>query len=300
MKNKSKTLLFFGNERLSTGFEPQGAPTLQALIREGYEIKAVIAHHSHTNSRTKRELEIEKVAASHHIPVYLPEKPTDIIDQITAYQPDAAVLVAYGKIIPQPIIDLFPQGIINIHPSLLPLYRGPTPIEQVIREGNKKTGVSLILLTSGMDSGPVFAQEEITLSGSETKFGLSEQLLSTGGTMLIKNLPAILESTLKPTSQDDTKATYTSLLAKKDGWLDITKPAPILEREVRAFFAWPKSRITFRNNDIIVLKSRVVTEKIPGKLIVVCAQNSFLEITELIAPSGKIMGGSDFIRGYLS
>lgn len=298
MKKTSRTLLFFGNERLSTGFEPDGAPTLQALLHAGYEIKAVIAHNSPTSSRSKRELEVERVAKTHNIPVYLPEKPADLTEQLVAYSADAAVLVAYGKIIPKSVIDLFPKGIINIHPSLLPLYRGPTPIEQAIRDGADKTGVSLMQLSSRMDDGPVFAQEEVTVAANITKFELSELLLKRGRDLLIKNLPAILDSRLIPQAQDDQKASYTSLLAKNDGWINPAQTAQTIEREIRAFFAWPKSRTTLYGKNIIILEARVVSEKVPGSLVVECAQNTLLEITKLIAPSGKIISGSDFIRGY--
>lgn len=298
MKKTSKTLLFFGNERLSTGFEPKGSPTLQALLNAKYEIKAIIAHHTTTFSRTKRELEIENIANAHNIPIHLPEQPTDITEQLAAYHADAGILVAYGKIIPQSLIDLFPRGIINVHPSLLPLYRGPTPVEQAIRDGADKTGVSLMLLSSHMDEGPIFAQEELVLTGYETKISLTEQLLELGGKMLIKNLPAILSGSLTTKPQDDLKASYTPLLSKDDSWLDPAKTAQALEREIRAFFSWPKSRINLHGKNIIVSKARVASEKLPGRLIVECAQNTLLEITELTAPSGKIMSGSDFIRGY--
>ncbi len=298
MTSTSKTLLFFGNERLSGGFEPSGAPTLQALVTAGYTVKAVIAHHGSTHSRTKRKLEIEAVAKTHNIPVLLPAKPADIAAELAGFQAEAAVLVAYGKLISQTVIDLFPKGIINIHPSLLPLYRGPTPIEQVIRDGALKTGVSLMGLTSGMDNGPLYAQQEFTLSGSETKQELTSRLLRAGGELLIKKLPAILDGSLAGKPQDETAASFTSLLAKADARLSPSKNAVELEREVRAFALWPKSKASFFGHDITVLNVRVVTEKIPHALVLECADSSLLEITELVAPSGKTMSGPDFIRGY--
>lgn len=298
MKSMSKTLLFFGNERLSSGFEPGGAPTLQRLVDAGYDVKAVIAHHGQTHSRAKRDLEIEAVAKIYGIPVLLPEKPADIMEKIANFQADAAVLVAYGRLIPQSIIDLFPGGIINIHPSLLPLYRGPTPIEQVILEGAEKTGVSLMRLTAGMDDGPVYDQEELVLSGSETKRELTARLLELGGGMLLKNLPAILDGSLAPKPQSEDRATYTKLLSKADGWLDLAKSAPALEREIRAFQAWPKSKTSLFGHDVIVAKARTVTDKPLKGLVLECAGGSLLEITELVAPSGKTMAATDFIRGY--
>ncbi len=298
MTNISKTLLFFGNERLSTGFEPHGAPTLEALIKAGYKVKAVIAHHSQTHSRTKRELEIESVARVHNIPVFLPEKPADISNELAAFKAEAAVLVAYGKIIPRSVIELFPRGIINIHPSLLPLYRGPTPIEQVLRDGVQKTGVSLMRLGEGMDTGPVYIQKELALTGAETKHELTARALQLGSELLIENLPSILDGSLAPTPQDNSKASYTSLLTKNDGQLAATRPADALERDIRAFETWPKAKLTLFGKPIVVLKARVVANKADNALVIACANNTYLEIQELVGPSGKTMQGADFIRGY--
>ncbi len=298
MTSTSKTLLFFGNERLSGGFEPSGAPTLQALIEAGYNVRAVIAHHNQTHSRTKRQLEIEVIAKAHNIPVLLPEKPADIMAELVDFQAEAAVLVAYGKLIPQAVIDVFPKGIINIHPSLLPLYRGPTPIEQAIRDGVQKTGVSLMGLNSGMDNGPIYAQQEFVLSDNQVKLELTRKLLYAGGELLIKNLPAILDGSLTGKPQDEAAASFTSLLTKVDARLSVSKNAEELEREVRAFALWPKSKASFFGNDITVLKAQVIPEKNPNILVLECADKSLLEITQLVAPSGKTMSGADFIRGY--
>ncbi|PLS81981.1 methionyl-tRNA formyltransferase, partial [Candidatus Saccharibacteria bacterium] len=188
--NKSKRLVFFGNERLSSGFTPAREDSaLQALIANGYDIAAVIAHHGGGTSRSKRELEIESIAKEYEIPVLLPNKPTDIEDELRSFNADAAVLIAYGRIIPERIINLFPRGIINIHPSLLPMYRGPIPIEQAILDGAPKTGVSVMALTKEMDAGPVYVQAEVLLSGDETKFELTRRLFAQGSSLLIQHLP---------------------------------------------------------------------------------------------------------------
>jgi methionyl-tRNA formyltransferase len=300
MKPTSKTLIFFGNERLSTGFQPEGAPTLQALIDNGYDVQAVVSHFTPGTSRRARRLEIEEVATAHNIPVLLPNRLIDIKEELLAYKADAGVLAAYGKIIPQEIIDIFNHGIINIHPSLLPLYRGSTPIEQAILESPTETGVSLMKLVRAMDAGPIFAQEKITLTGTESKQQLTQQLLALGSAMLIKHLPAILAESLTAMPQEEPNATYTRLLTKEDGVLDVTKTATQLEREVRAFQEWPKSRVTVFNTPIIVTKARVVPENTSGKLVIACGHASYLEITELTAPSGKSMSGEAFMRGYRS
>ena len=298
----SKKLIFFGNERLATAVTTT-APTLQALISTGYEIVAVIASHTDSVSRQKRDLEIGLVARSHGIPVILSGK-IDLSTKVKRHQTDAAVLVAFGKLIPQAVIDLFPKGIINIHPSLLPKLRGPTPVETAILDGVTETGVSLMRLSAKMDAGPVFIQKRIAIEGAETKQELADKLLNEGVDLLIKNLPAILEGTLKPKPQIDTQATYTKLFKKEDGVMDFGQPAEILERQVRAYSGWPKSQAKIFGHQVIVTKAHIAKDKKDGNLVMKClpagrqASPSYLEILELVGPSGKTMSGADFLRGY--
>ncbi|MDN5274115.1 MAG: methionyl-tRNA formyltransferase [Candidatus Saccharibacteria bacterium] len=298
MTNSSKPLLFFGNERLVSGLKTTNAPVLTALIEHGYTIAAVVSHHSDGKSRNNRELEVAQVAANHDIPVYLPNRPSEIRDELIALGAEAAILVAYGRIIPQSIIDIFPKGIINIHPSLLPNYRGPTPIESAITNGDKETGVSIMQLTAGMDEGPVYAQTTVPLIGTETKFDLYEKLSDASVELLLKVLPTILDSSLQPTSQDDSKATYCQLLSKSDSQLSPTTfTAAEAERRVRAHLGFPKTKTALLGHDIIITKAHVETEpKTP--LDIECRDGAFLSVDELIAPSGRAMSSEAFLRGY--
>lgn len=296
MTKTSNKIVFFGNERLSSGFEPNGAPTLQALVNAGYSVVAVVANHHEPQSRKARSLGIKDVAQANNIPLLLPQNLKDIQNQLESLKPQLGVLVAYGRMVPQAIINLFPRGIVNIHPSLLPEYRGSTPIEQAILDGKNHTGVSLMQLVKAMDAGPLFGQAHIDLDGTESKVELTQTLLSLGGQMLLEKLPPILEGSLLPTQQKG-EPTYCGLINKADSQLDIKKPAYRLERQVRAYLGWPKSRTTLFGQEVIVTKSRVVVTKTNG-LILACAEETFLEITELIAPSGRRMSGVDFKRGY--
>jgi methionyl-tRNA formyltransferase len=295
---KSSRIIFFGNERLSSGFDPQGAPTLELLIARGYDVVAVVANFEPGRSRNARGLEISTITEQHSIPLLLPQKLADIREQLLQLQPDIGVLVAYGKIIPQSIIDIFPRGIVNIHPSLLPQYRGSTPIEQAILDGAEKTGVSLMQIVRQMDAGPVFAQTPVNLAGNETKQDLTRTLLLRGGEMLAGSLPGIIDGSLAGKPQDESKATYTRLFTKQDSLLDFTKPSIQLEREVRALAGWPKSRATIFGHDVVVLAARVAHNQTDGALVIACANDTYLEITTLTAPSGRAMSGADFVRGY--
>lgn len=295
--NKSKRLVLFGNERLSSGYAPHGAPTLQALIDNGYDVCAIVAHFEAGRSRNARELEIETIAKLRNIPVLLPTKPRDIYDQLVSLHADAGILVAYGRIIPQDVIDIFPYGILNIHPSLLPQYRGATPIEQAILDGASETGVSIMKLVREMDAGPIYAQQHVTLDGTETKQELTDQLLTKGAQMIIDVLPRILEGTLEPKPQDESSATFSSLISKSDGVIDPTKSSEQLEREIRAYAGWPKSRLALFGHQVIVTQARIANSADDGTLVIAC-NPGWLEITELVAPSGKKMTGADFLRGY--
>lgn len=259
MDTGKPTIVFFGNERLATGVSTT-APTLQALLQAGYNIAAVVSHYEKSRSRNARGLEIAVVAAEHGIPLLLPAKPREILDQLQDYQAAIGVLVAYGKIVPQAVIDAFPGGIVNIHPSLLPQHRGPIPIESVILEGAHETGISVMKLVKDMDAGPVYAQTRLSLRGDESKQELADRLLEQGKVALLEALPAIIDGSLQPLPQDDAAATYDSLILKDAGTLEPSKPATQLEREVRAYAEWPKSRIMLGSTPLVVTKAHTLDE----------------------------------------
>lgn len=295
MSSKPK-LVFFGNERLATDIATD-CPTLRALVSAGYDVAAVVTGHNDGTSRNKRPLEIAQVAHAYHIPVVMPEKLSRIEDKLRGFKAKAAVLAAFGQIIPQAILDIFPKGIINIHPSLLPELRGSTPVETAILNGFDQTGVSLMKLVAEMDAGPLYAQRKIFLSGSETKPQLAEKLLAVGSELLMENLADILNGKLEPKVQDETGVTYSRLLTKQDGHLDFKEPVEDIERKIRAFLGFPKSRAKIHGHDVIITKARVAGGQSDGELVIKC-QPGFLEILELTAPSGRIMSGADFQRGY--
>lgn len=307
----SSPLIFFGNERLSTAYDPQGAPVLEALIGNGYTIAAVVSNFEPGRSRKKRALEIEEVAKNHNIPVLLPKKLTEIKEELQAIQPVAGILVAYGKIVPSWLIELFPKGIINIHPSLLPVYRGPTPIEQALLDGLHQTGVSLMQLAPAMDAGPVYAQEKVGILENEQKHELTRKLHETGKQMLLKHLPAILDGTLQPQPQEEAAATYCQLLSKERSILDWNKAAEALAREVRAFTGWPQSKAIFTVNNmqfaIIATraKAHISSSNLqPGeasttnKQLLIGTNHGVLEILQLKVPGKNEVSAAEFIRGY--
>lgn len=305
MKKKSKTILFFGNERLATGVTT-AAPTLRGLIEAGYDVAAVvIAQNPNDKSRSSRQIEIAEMAAAHKIPVVRPHDLLEAKHELATYKAEAAVLIAYGKLIPQPIIDLFPKGIINIHPSLLPLHRGSTPLESVILEGASQTGVSLMKLVAEMDAGPVYAQRKIALGGHETKQELADKLSLIGSKMVLKHLPAILDGSRKPKPQDESAATEDAHITKADSLLDWNKPAARLEREIRAYSGWPRSRSNIGWTKVVVTAARVIEGQglignlyIQNKQLGVYTSQGILIIETLIPVGKKEMSGQAFLAGY--
>jgi methionyl-tRNA formyltransferase len=292
--NISKTIIFFGTDTFS-------AAALRCLIEADYTIGAVITKPDSRSGRGQKVVAplVKQIAAANNIPVWQPTKLTEVAEGIKALGDVVGVLSSYGRIVPQAIIDLFHPGIINIHPSLLPLYRGPSPIETAILNGDDRTGVSIMKLSAGMDAGPVYAQEIYPLDGTETAPELYETLASLGGRMLIETLPSIIEGALLPTPQQN-DAVYCRLLNKEDALLaPSTLTAVQAERHVRAYLAFPKTKLPFKNESVIVTKAHVLTgEQIDKEYIVEFKDASHLVIDELIAPSGKRMSGQAFKNGY--
>ena len=304
--NQSKTILFFGNERLATGVETQ-LPVIKALVSNGYNIGAIIIspQHSKTSSRNPRKLEIADFAKKHKIPLLEPSPLRSAVAQLREYGAVAAVLAAYGKMVPQEVIDLFPRGIINLHPSLLPMHRGPTPIESAILSGDTKTGVSLMQLVSEMDAGPVFYQEELLLSGSEQKQELADRLGKLGAESLIRLLPGIISGELTPTPQQGLPS-YDKRLEAAFAPLDAKKPALILEREIRAFKGWPRSRLNVGTETVIVTSAHVMPKSTyeagqifshNGSLAVATSEGTLI-IERLIPAGGKEMSAQDYLLGH--
>jgi len=293
-------LVFFGNERIATGVTTD-APTLRSLVEAGYNVVAVVSSFQAATSRNARQLEIEAVAKEFNIPVLLPSRPAEILEELSALNADLGVLVAYGRIIPQKIIDLFPRGIVNIHPSLLPLHRGSTPIERAILDGDPQTGVSIMQLAAAMDAGPVWAQQKLPLVGDELKPDLAAKLLAMGSALLINNLPRILSGTAAPEPQNDSLATYDKPLTKADGIIDQSKSAARIEREIRAYLGWPGSRTQLFDSDVIITAAHVAqsTEATnPKDLILSCGDNTGLVIDRLKPAGKREMTGREFLAGH--
>lgn len=298
MMPMSKTIIFFGTDEFS-------AVSLRELIDKGFTIGAVVTKPDSRKGRG-RELSkplVKQIAEAHNIPVWQPLKVGEITDDVKVLnkqngEAPIGVLVSYGKIIPQPVIDLFEPGIINVHPSLLPLYRGPSPIESAILNGDTETGVTIMQLSAAMDAGPLYAQVTVPLNDTETTPDLEQHLAELGAQELCRLLPSIMSRALQPTPQNDSVATYCLLLKKEDGLLDATKyTAEQAERRVRAFLAFPKTKTTILDQPIVITKAHVASA-VTSPLDITCVDDRILSIDELIGPSGRVMTAKAFLNGY--
>jgi methionyl-tRNA formyltransferase len=217
-----------------------------------------------------------------------------------------AVLASYGKIIPPAILETFKIGIINVHPSLLPRWRGPSPIETTLLNGDDQTGVTIMKLSAKMDEGPIYSSQSLKLSGAETQPELYEKLAVLGGQLLVRGLASIISGRLKPKEQSSIGVTYSKMIYKTDGWINWNKPAVDIERQIRAFITWPKSKTKLFDKEIEILRAIVVKSDkelpgnpidMPGKLVIQCAKDA-LQIVQL-KPAGKnAMSAQEFMRGY--
>ena len=302
MKNKTKKFVFFGTPKFAL-------PALKALHKEGYHIVLVVTQPDKPIGR-KQELTspaVKDLALNLNIEVIQELK----IERLKEYQADLGIVVAYGKIIPKAILELFPLGVINIHPSLLPKYRGPCPIQTAILNGDNETGVTIIKLDEKMDHGPILGNMKLEVKSSETAEELEERLAKVSADLLIKILPDYVEGKIKLIPQNDAQATFTKILKREDGKIDWQKSAKEIERQIRAFYPWPGSfaEVKLQNLKVTkILSAHISKEKCGsigklqnknGKLIVQTGESCL--VIEKLQPEGKkVMSSKEFINGYLN
>ena len=226
---------------------------------------------------------------------------SEITDFVKNFEKPVGVLVSFGRIIPQEIIDLFTPAIVNVHPSLLPKYRGSSPIESAILNGDEKTGVSLMKLSKEMDAGDVYSQEEIELSKTEIASDLYKTCGEIGAEMLVRDLPKIISGEIKGQKQDNSQAEYCQLLKKSDALLSQDEQtAEQAEQQIRAFEIFPKSKIKLGEHLIIVKSAKVVSSNPENSpLTLKFAEGTFLKLERLITPNGKETTAESFENGYL-
>lgn len=291
-------------------------PALESLIDAKYTIVAVITKPDEAQGRDLviTPPPIKVLAEKHKIPVFQPVSLS--LEQWKNEIPaaDCFVVAAYGKLIPKDIIALPRFGTLNIHPSLLPQFRGPSPIQYAILEGVKNTGVTIMLLDELMDHGPILAQKKISLEDAVPHFKeLHDTLAIDGATLLIETLRAWCSRTLNPMPQDDEKATYSKILKKDDGRIDWQRPAEEIERKIRAFELWPTSWTLWPGEKQIyrirIEDAEAVHDESPygspghvwkkdAELIYIKTGKGSIVMKKLTIGGKKMIDAKEFLRGY--
>ncbi len=281
------------------GSPPFGTPILEALLASPHETAAVVTPPSRPRGRGRRALPsaIANLAEHHALPLLQVEttRDPDFVSALRATDPEVLVVASYGEILRQEILELAPHGALNVHASLLPRWRGASPIQRAILEGDAETGVSVQRMVLALDKGDLLLQERTPIGESETAGELLARLAKLGGSAIVKALDTLSRGEARFTPQDETAATYAPKLRKEDGWIDWAQPAARIERQVRAFQPWPGARCRLPDGrTLTLLRTRVdpLADPAPpgtllsGKGMRVATSEGSLTLLE-VKPEGK-------------
>lgn len=276
-------------------------PTLEAVVAAGHEVLAVVTQPDRPRGRGQHAAAspVKEAALRLGLPVFQPERVRrpEAVEHLRAIPVDAMVVVGYGQIIPQTVIDLAPLGIINVHGSLLPKYRGAGPIQWAIRNGETVTGVTTMRIDAGLDTGDMLLKASTPIAPDENAVELGPRLAVMGADLLVETLAGLAAGTITPEKQNDAEATHAPLLKKEDGAIDWRQSAASIHNQVRGFQPWPGAYTAFRGQKLHVWKTRPVAGGASVKpLVVPCGEGS-LELLEVQPEGRKRMPGADFANG---
>jgi methionyl-tRNA formyltransferase len=293
-------------------------PILEGLAEDGYPITAVVTQPDRPSGRkgTPIASPVKQKALELGLPVLQPQRMRDpaFLDQLRSFQPDVIVVAAFGKILPREVLSLPPHSCLNVHASLLPKYRGASPISAAILAGEPVTGVTVMLINESLDSGDVLAQRQVAVAPTDTTEALSQKLAAVGRELLLEVLPRWVAGEIVPRPQIHSEATFTTVLAKQEGSIDWTRPAVEIERQVRAYYPWPSAYTYWDGQQLRILRAKVRKEIeegiVPGRAavlprlesegtdLVVATGDGYLVVLEGQLAGKKAMGAEEFLRGH--
>ncbi|MDP9052905.1 MAG: methionyl-tRNA formyltransferase [Acidobacteriota bacterium] len=292
-------------------------PTLDRLLSAGHSVTLVVTQPDRPQGRKRETIPspVKAAALRHNIPVFQPERirAGEGVTRLREEAPQAMVVVGYGQIIPQNIIDLAPLGIVNVHASLLPELRGAAPIQWSIARGYKITGVTTMRIDAGLDTGDILLQWETPVGPEETAPELSARLAEAGADLLVETLAELCAGTARPRPQDSSLSSYAPILTKDTGRIDWTKPAQKIHDLIRGFQPWPGAHTSFRGQSLHLWRSRLIHDRSalnssrdlpPGALInaqgvfAVAGDGALLELLEVQLEGRKKMPADVFAHGH--
>ncbi len=282
-------------------------PSLQALAAR-YEVAGVVTQPDRAAGRggVQKAPAVKSAAQALGIPCIQPQRLSapEALEQLRLWAPELIVVAAYGQILRPPVLALPPYGCINVHASLLPRWRGAAPVQAAILAGDAQSGITIMKMDAGLDTGPILSQRSIPIEENDTGGSLSVRLSHLGAQLLIETLPPYLAGELQPRPQDDALATYAPLLKKEDGRLDFSRPAEQLARQVRAYHPWPGAFMDYEGGLLKIHRAHAEAGSAPpGKRLIWHGQPALgtgqgLLILDEVQPAGKrAMNAQAFLAG---
>lgn len=302
--SSSLNLVFCGTPQFAV-------PTLDRLVEAGFHIDLVVTQPDRPKGRGLELVSspVKQRALQLGLPVTQPESiksNDDFRAQLAALKPDAIIVVGYGRIIPQWMLDLPPLGNINLHASLLPKYRGAAPIQWAIAQGETVTGVTTMKIDAGLDTGDILLQREFPVAPNDTAETLAPNLAAVGAELIVETLHGLQPGSIHPRKQDQTQATLAPILRKEDGLIDFSRPAAAILNRMRGFQPWPGTYSKFRGKNLQLWKAAALDRAAPeselktegDRLLVGCGGGTAIELLELQLEGKKRTSAQDFLRGY--
>lgn len=302
-------IVFIGTSRFA-------AIILEGLIKNNHRPVLVITETDKPSGRKKEiaQSEVKLMAQKNNLKILQPEKIIDAESELKKINPDIIILSAYGQIIPKNILEIPKYGALNVHPSLLPKYRGASPVQTAILNGDKETGVTIYFMDEKMDHGPIISQKTFEVSEGRNFQGLKEDLAKIGVKLLIEALPKLKKNEIKATPQNESLATYTKIITKEDGHINWDNSAHQIERMLRAYQKWPGIWTIWEKNDKKAQRIKILAaevKKLPenkdqtgyvvispeNELLITCRDN-YLKVLELQLEGKNPMSAQEFLKGH--
>lgn len=292
------------------------AGALEAILEAGHEVTCVVTQPDKPKGRGKemQHTPVKQCAMRWRLPVFQPVKikMPEAVAKLREYEADIFVVVAFGQILSQEILDMPRLGCVNIHASLLPKYRGAAPIQWAILNGEEETGVTIIQMDAGVDTGGMFTKKAVKIEHTDTGETLHDKLCAVGARLIVETLPQIEQGTVSAAAQDDTQSSYAKMLNKSMGCIDWSRPAAVIERQIRALNPWPSAYSIYRGKTIKIWEAEIqpaetmpegepkpgVVTAVEKDTVKIMTGNGLLCLGSIQLEGRKRMSVKEFLLGY--